>query len=151
MTGNFVQSVQNGVLALGAFQVGPYRGPGVRIDDLSGHQIFLPDACDSATDQSTDVFAQANFTADDLVDGLGGRLVHALQSVRELCTRKDVGVRGLLEADSEGSNEGAVENGLAGLIIEIGDEDPIPWRERKNRTRSDKPKGHDANAVNDPK
>ncbi len=96
---------------------------------MRGKRVFLPGASDAGCDQSPDIFTLADFASQSRCDALICGSFHSGQNLIEPGAREYVCVSRLLDADGESGAEGIVETGIAGLVLEVGDQHGIAGAE----------------------
>jgi hypothetical protein len=117
------------ILARSDFQVGPHGGAGLRLDQPGADSVLVPGPADGAADHGLRVLPQRDLAPQRLVQARVVGLLHAPKGLGHARPGEHVGVPGLLDTDRERRQEGLVGDGLAGLVVEVRDEDPVPLRE----------------------
>ena len=124
--GDRAERPQHMVAIVGVLDARTHDPARLRFDEPRRQRVLRPHPRDARRDEPAHVLPLANLAAGLFVDGVVPGLAHALQARRGAGTREDVGEPRLLEQARERRHQRAIEQGLAGLVVEVGDQDEVP-------------------------
>ena len=98
---------------------------GLRVGGFEGDDVIGAEAGDGAGDDGLGVFADRDFLGEIAGDAFVGLASHEAERVLNLGFGKQVQIGRLFQLHGEGLFEGAIENGIAGGVDEVGEDDGV--------------------------
>ena len=110
--------------------------PGAGLHDLRRHQVALAERRDSAADDRGVAFAPGHLERRRGVESGGVRNLHAPEDRSQLGIVSDAHVRRLVQVRDHCLTHGKAESLVSRPVVEVADDDPVPFLEEAGRGRS---------------